>query len=153
MKLNLLTTAALLTSLGLTTPEVLFAQTPPASTYQPGYWQPVARVDLSRPLTIKIENQTDIPLEYDFSNTRDVPPQPLAEGSSATIEEQLPIPAYLLINRSSFLHSSESANFNLKFEVVVSEDNVITIKVSQVDKDTPGYSTVNLHETGAIYLY
>jgi hypothetical protein len=153
MKLNFLTAVALLTSLGLTTPDTLVAQTPPASTYRPGFWQPIARVDLNRPLSIKIINQTDIPLEYDFTNTPDVAPQSLAADSSIIIEEQLPIPAYLLINRSSFSQTSEQSAFNLKFEVVVSEDNVVNVKVMKVNKDTPGYSTVNLHETGAIYIY
>lgn len=143
--------ATLLISLGLTNLGGLVAETPPASTYQPGFWQPTARVDLTKPLSIQIINEADVALEYDFTNIREIPPQPIEPGATITIKEQIPIPAYLLINRSSFVEFAEG--FNLNFDVTVSEDNVIKVIVTKVDTDTLGYSTVNLHETGAIYIY
>lgn len=50
--------------IGLTIPVV--AQTPPASTYKPGYWQLIARVNPKNPVTITLINQTKFPLNYNF---------------------------------------------------------------------------------------
>ncbi len=132
----------------------MVAETPPAKTYQPGFWQPVARVDLTRPLKIKIVNNTDVQIEYDFTTTLDVPPQLVNPQDSVVIDEPTPIPAYLLINRSeSAANDTNSPRYNLRFNVVVDEDNTVTINVVKVDVGTPRNTTFNLHETGAIYVY
>ncbi|NJK47787.1 hypothetical protein HC931_06050 [Candidatus Gracilibacteria bacterium] len=46
--------AIFLAILSLIIPTLLTAQNPPASTYQPGFWQPKARVDLNRPIAMMI---------------------------------------------------------------------------------------------------
>ena len=38
------------------------AQNPPAETFQEGFWQPVARVDLDKPIKLYINNVTNIPI-------------------------------------------------------------------------------------------
>jgi hypothetical protein len=48
---------------------------------------------------------------------------------------------------------ANSSEFNLKYDVVVDNDNTAIVKIRKVDKDTPGNTTFNLHETGAIYVY
>jgi len=49
MKCDRFLTLSLVLSLGLVFPPSLPAQNPPATTFQPGPWQPVARVNMSRP--------------------------------------------------------------------------------------------------------
>ncbi|MGK7872148.1 MAG: hypothetical protein AB4426_02170 [Xenococcaceae cyanobacterium] len=150
MRTKILTTAALLTTISLMISAPLKAQNPPASTYQPGFWQPVARVDLNRPLEIKLINQTPLVLEYDLTTNRQVSPQQLLPEKTAVLKE-LPLPAYLLINAES--SNSQSPLVNLKYEVAVTDDNVVTVKIKEISDDIPGDTTLNLHETGAIYIY
>jgi len=57
MKCDRFLTLSLVLSLGLVFPPSLPAQNPPATTFHPGPWQPVARVNMSRPVEIKIINQ------------------------------------------------------------------------------------------------
>ena len=54
--------------IGLTVPAL--AQNPPARTYQPGYWQPIARVNSKSPVTVTLVNQTKFPLSYSFLDER-----------------------------------------------------------------------------------
>ncbi|MBW4665665.1 MAG: hypothetical protein KME01_15965 [Chroococcus sp. CMT-3BRIN-NPC107] len=44
--------------IGLTVP--VLAQNPPARTYQPGYWQPIARVNSNSPVTCYFSKQNKI---------------------------------------------------------------------------------------------
>jgi hypothetical protein len=65
MKLNLVTTSALclLSSLFIATPlSRVLAQDPPATTYKSGFWQPVADFDTNQKVTVKLINQTKIPI-------------------------------------------------------------------------------------------
>lgn len=154
MTMKKLISGTLVATLGFTFPVAIVAQDPPARTYQPGFWQPVGRVDINRPVKIQLINQTDLPLEYDFTTSYDVPPQPIKPKQTVTLEEQFPIPAYLLINPSSFIETPpQGALPNLKFNVAVNENNIVTVTIIQVDKNDPGNTTFNLHETGAIYVY
>lgn len=125
---------------------------PPASTYQPGPWQPVARVDVNRPVEIKIINQTQIPLEYDLTANITPSAQQIMPGETTTFNN-VSMPVYLLIYRSSNASSVVPGSFNLKYDVLVNDDNTVTVTVTQVDGDTPGYSTFNLNKQGAIYIY
>ncbi|WP_041933147.1 hypothetical protein [Gloeothece verrucosa] len=149
-----LISVTLLATISLTLALKNVAQNPPAKTYQPGFWQPVARVEVKRPLAIQLVNETDIPLEYDFTTSYDVPPQPIQPKQTVTLEEQFRLPAYLLINPSSQSSTASGGTpFNLKFNVDVNKDNVVTVKIVKVDSNTPGNTTFNIHETGAIYVY
>lgn len=149
-----LISATFLATLGFSFPVTIVGQNPPAETYQPGFWQPVARVDIKRPVKIQLINQTDMPLEYDFTTSRDVPPQPIKPKQTVTIQEQFPLPAYLLINPSSFIPTpAAGATPDLRFNVAVSEDNIVTVTIVQAGNNDPGNTTFNLHETGAIYVY
>lgn len=141
---------SLLVSLGLTFPGLLHAQTPPASTFHPGPWQPVTRVDTSRPVKIKIVNNTDIPLNYDLSANLNSSPQQISPGQSTTLTE-FTIPAFILINRSD--SAPISGVVSLLFTVNVNKDNLATINVTRTPGVTPGYTTFNLNKQGAIYIY
>lgn len=150
MKCDRLLTISLLLSLGLAFPSALLAQNPPAATFQPGPWQPVARVDISRPVVIKIVNQTDVDLNYDLSANIDSSPQLLSPGADTTLRGFV-IPAYILINRAN--SAADPYSSSLIYAVEVNKDNLVTINVTKVPGSTPGYTTFNLNQQGAIYIY
>ena len=150
MKTTSLIKALLLTALSLTFPALILAQNPPARTYQPGPWQPVARVDISRPLEIQIINKTDLLLDYDLSSNINPSPRQLIPGETATLKG-FTIPAYILVNRS--IAASDPVPVNLKYEVSVDENNVIKLTITKIPESEPGFSTFNLNKEGAIYIY
>ncbi|MDJ0845761.1 hypothetical protein [Crocosphaera sp.] len=139
----------LLLTLGLSPVSVVQGQDPPAETYQPGYWQPVARFDTKRMVEVNIINQTDIPIEYDLTDLESMNPQPLqpkATGNLKGFGSSANIVIYPLVH--------DTTEFNLRYQVKVDEDNNI-VNVSVV-KDKPsflGHRSINLQRTGAIYLY
>lgn len=146
-----LAVSLLLTTSGLAIPVVTLAQNPPAETFQPGPWQPIARVDVKRPVGVKIINQTDILIDYDLTaNIRSSPVQ-IAPGEAATLKT-VNIPAYVLINRSVSL--SEFPTYSLNYAVSVDENNLVTVTVTKIaNDDSPGYTTLNINRQGAIFAY
>ena len=149
MKSKILTTAALLVTANLIISVPVLAQDPPARTYQPGFWQPVARVNINRPIAIKLINQTEVVLEYSLT-ANEAPPRQLLPRNTAVLRE-IPLPAYVLINPTS--SNLDSSRVYLKYEVAVGNDNVVTVKIRQISGDIPGNTTLNIQENGAIYLY
>lgn len=122
---------------------------PPAETYQPGFWQPVARVDVSKPINIKIINETGILLDYAFTDAS-VEPLLLEEGATRTIENIQP-PAYIVIYPD--IKAPNSSRISLKYFVNVTQDNTIELTVKQIENISDGNRTFNLQRTGAIYLF
>ncbi|MGQ9871549.1 hypothetical protein [Leptodesmis sp.] len=106
-------------------------------------WQPIARINPQKPYQVHLVNQTGIELEYS-STTNEFPPRRLASGNRTALT-QLPLPIYLLI-------SPVDSRFNLKYSVSAA-NNVVTIKISQLPENRPGSTTVNIQETGGIYVY
>lgn len=133
----------LLASFTNTYPLVTLAQTPPAETYQPGYWQPVARFNPKLPVNLKIINQTSSTIEYGFSDAKK-PSSIVYPKGVAEIKNPL-IPSYILINSTD-----DQMVINYKVSV---ENNVITVEVNSVDSSQASDSTLNLQSTGAIYIY
>ncbi len=150
MKCDRFLTLSLVLSLGLVFPPSLPAQNPPATTFHPGPWQPVARVNMSRPVEIKIINQTDIDLNYDLSANINSSPQLLSPSAETTLRG-LVIPAYILINRANA--AADRYSSSLIYAVEVNQDNLVTITVTKVPGSTPGYTTFNINQQGAIYIY
>jgi hypothetical protein len=146
---SILLTAILIASLSLMVTSPTVAQDPPAETYQPGFWQPVARVDVKRPVTIKLVNQTDLTLDYGVTEIK-IEPKILSPEATATLTK-FDLPLYLVIYPAS--SNPNSSRINLKYKVSVNEDNLVTVDIYQASDDTPGNRTFNLQETGAIYLY
>lgn len=123
------------------TPVVVSAEQPKASTYHPGFWQPVAQINPNLPTQVEIINQTGLPLEYGLTTDT---VHPLSPGSSTTLSE-VPLPTNLLINPSV-------SNRSLKYDIAVA-DNVVTVKVRQVMSDSPGDGAINIKPDGGIYIY
>lgn len=119
------------------------AQNPPAETYQPGPWQPVARVNPEANIQVNIINQTGVSLDYSLT-TGEIEIRRVAAGNTAELTN-LPNDAYILIN-------PETTQFSLKFEIQVTEDNLVNITVQQ-SADPSGESTVNIQSNGGIYKY
>jgi hypothetical protein len=150
MKLDRFLTLFFLIGIGLISPSLVDAETPPATTFQPGPWQPIARVDIKRPVQIKILNNADIDIDYDLTANIDSSPQRIQPGKSTMLQD-FRIPVYLLINRAD--PPSDRSPFRLLYAVEVNADNLVTITVTRASEGAPGYTTFNLNQLGAIYIY
>ncbi|MGY6530998.1 MAG: hypothetical protein ACXITR_13825 [Cyanobacterium sp.] len=124
---------------------------PPAQTYQPGFWQPVARVDTEKPISLNIINQTGIFLDYSFTN-ENLTPTVLRPDDTATIRSLNPGSSIYLVIYPD-LNTPNASRINLRYSVEVSEDNVINLTISVIDEISRGNRTFNLQPTGAIFLY
>ena len=139
----------ILLTLGVSPISVVQAQVPSAETYQPGYWQPVARFDTKRIVEVNIINNTDIPIEYDLTDLEAMNPQKLEPQQTGNLKgfgSSANIVIYPLVN--------DTSEFNLRYTEAMDEDNNI-VNVSVI-KDKPsflGHRSVNLQQTGAVYLY
>ncbi len=143
MALNRWLMTLLLLSASLPMLSVAQLITPSATSAQVSPWQPIARINPQKSYQVRLLNQTGIEIEYS-STTNEFPPRRLTAGNN-TVLTQLPLPVYLLI-------SPVDARFNLKYSVSAA-NNVVIVKVSQLPEGRPGNTTVNIQETGGIYVY
>lgn len=141
---SLLCVASLLLVTGVALPLPLQAQTPPAQTYQPGPWQPIARLNPQAPITVKIVNEAQVPLQYDYSEEKLSPLDLPVGGSAEYLNGDRPLPVYLTINSTT--------DVGVKYTVSVT-DNVAIVRVREVSATELPDSTLTINRTGAIYLY
>jgi hypothetical protein len=154
MKLNLVTTSALclLSSLFMATPfSGAIAENPPATTYQSGFWQPVADFDATKKVTITLVNQTTIPLEYGVAGNEEEPSEKIEAGQTGTVEN---------VKNSSNIAIYPSVPvdpdkpFVLKFKVTVEpKTNTINVNIVKAESGFMGHRSINLQDTGKVYLY
>ena len=139
------------------------AQDPPATTYQPGFWQPIGRFDPKKPVKIKLVNETDLALDYDITNLESFPPMVVAPGESAMLEN-FGNNAYIMVYPDNATPSTPEQSFVLKFTVpvdartqMVGPDNVAVITVTKgsanVEERFYGHRSINMQPTGAIFFY
>jgi hypothetical protein len=129
-------------------PSVL-AQNPPATTYQPGFWQPAARVELNRPITINLINKTGLAVNYAVTN---IDPNPVLMKAEETVTlENVEPDLYIVLYPDS--SNPDSSTISLKYEVKVTADNVVNIMIKQAGEGMVGDRSINLQRTGAIYIY
>ncbi len=124
-------------------------QNPQAETYQPGFWQPVARVKLDQPITIKLMNKTGFAVDYALTDVK-MEPAMIAPQATATLENIEPS-VYIVVYPDSNIPNS--SRIYLKYEVEVTKDNVVKVTIKQIEDGNKSHRTLNLQETGAIYLY
>ncbi|NJL98615.1 MAG: hypothetical protein HC818_04120 [Synechococcaceae cyanobacterium RM1_1_27] len=118
-----------------------WAQDPAATTFQPGPWQPVARVDPAAPITVEILNRSGALLEYGLTGPSDtVAELPDGVGVRFGVEE---VPSFITMN-----HLERSA---LRY-TIEAENNIVRVLVERID-DVAGDRTLNIDEFGAIYVY
>jgi hypothetical protein len=122
------------------------SQTPPASTYKAGFWQPTARIDAKLPMTIEIVNQSQTIVDYGF--TEDAETDPVSIPIDTTIKiDRITLPSYL-----SITPNASDPQIELRYEVTAI-DNIITIVVKPVSENEIGNGAIDIQETGAIYVY
>jgi hypothetical protein len=126
---------------------MVYAQDPPAETYQPGFWQPVARVDLNRPVTLNLINETGLEIDYAITNI-DPDPIPISANTTETLENINP-ELYIVVYPTS--NNPNSSRIALNYKVAVTEDNVINVRILKTDgEEGGGDRSINLQKTGAI---
>lgn len=111
-----------------------------ASPAPEGSWIPVARVDPTQPIQLNLINKTDQPLEYLMTTHTNA--RTLEAGKSVLLTSFQP-PIFLNIN------FPDQAG-TLKYQVST-EKNRITVEVVPIHQF--GDHTLNIADTGAIYLY
>lgn len=129
----------------------VLAQDPPAKTYQPGFWQPVADFNPKEKVTIQLNNQTEIPLEYGIAGTEENLSDKVDAGKMKVIET-----AENSANIAIYPDISIDPDmpFVLKFEVGVEpKSNTINVNVMKAERGFIGHRSLNLQKTGKIYLY
>lgn len=117
------------------------AQDPPAQTFQPGPWQPVARIDPTQPVQVQIINQSGSVLVYGLTD-----PNAVEQEVPATQIAQTQIGTY-----PSFLTINTIERSALRYDLRVT-DNQIQVQVQRIN-DVVGDRTLNIDDTGAIYIY
>ena len=154
---SLIFSSLLVTTVNLTLlPLEVNAQTvtdnnPPAQTFQPGFWQPVARVNTKQPISLNIINETGISLDYSFTDET-LTPTVLRANDTTTIKSlNLENSIYLVIYPD--MNTPNASRISLKYSVEVTEDNVINLTINQIDEVSKGNRTFNLQPTGAIFVY
>lgn len=125
------------------------AQNPPAETYQPGFWQPVGRVEVDQLITLKLINDTELIIDYAITN-ENMEPVSIKPNSTMILEDIEPS-LYVVIYPDS--NSPNSSQVYLKHNVEVTEENVIEVTIQKTENGSESHRTFNLQETGAIYLY
>ncbi|MBL1209324.1 hypothetical protein [Geminocystis sp. GBBB08] len=125
------------------------AKTPPAETFQPGFWQPIARVDVTKPITLKIINDSGILLDYALTDST-LEPSSLGISETEILKHFQP-PAYVVIYPG--IKTPNASRINLKYSVEVTSGNVIELRVTQIDSVSQGNRTFNLQKTGAIFVF
>jgi hypothetical protein len=122
------------------------SQTPPASTYKAGFWQPTARIDAKLPMTIEIVNQSQTIVDYGFTEDAETDPVSIPIGATIKID-RITLPSYL-----SITSNVSDPQIDLRYEVTAT-NNIITIIVKPVVKNEVGNGAIDIQETGAIYVY
>ncbi|MDF5719308.1 MAG: hypothetical protein PUP91_02210 [Rhizonema sp. PD37] len=121
-------------------------QNPPASTYHPGYWQPIARINPKQPVTVVLNNQTKSSLKYNFLDGR--ADSDLAVGATQQLKN-----VSLPVNIAIYDPSAEAATREvdgLRYETAIA-NNVLTVTV--MPAQSTGYHVLNIARNGGIYKY
>lgn len=122
------------------------AQTPPARTYQPGYWQPIARINPKNAVIVTLVNQTKFPLKYNFLDERGE--KNLAVGASTQLKiASLPVNIAIYDGSS---HASAGDDTRLSYQTSVTKN---AVKLLIVPTTEDGLNVFNIAKTGAIYAY
>lgn len=137
-----LTAVSLLVS--LTIP--VLAQDPPATTYQSGYWQPIARVNPKSPIIVTLVNQTGKPLKYNYLDGTGESNLPVGANTQL---KNVPLPSNIAIYDPS-PQAASARSGGLTYQTSTTSNN---IKVIVLPTQSAGYQVINISKSGAIYVY
>lgn len=146
---SIIITLTLLMSGGLLPGETATAQNPPAKTHQPGFWQPLARADINRPITINLINQAELIVDYAITEIK-MKPVSIESGQTIILDNVKP-PLDIVIYPDS--KNPRSSRIYLQYEVKVTQENIVEVKIKTTEDGAQSHRSFNLQETGAIYLY
>ena len=121
-------------------------QNPPARTYHPGYWQPIARINPKNPVTVVLNNQTQSSLKYNFLDGRADSDLPV--GATQQLKN-----VSLPVNIAIYDPSAQAATTEvdgLRYETAIA-NNVLTVTV--MPAQSTGYHVLNIARNGGIYKY
>jgi hypothetical protein len=138
----LLGMALLLSGGGLNPGDPVLAQ----DSFQPGFWQPVARVDPTETVRLQIINQSGASLEYGLTTDESIIAE-LEPGDQASLGVSS-LPASLNISTVS---RPPFDVLSLLYEVEA-VDNLVTVTVGLKD-DVEGDRVVDINPDGGIYIY
>ncbi|GAB4374872.1 MAG: hypothetical protein Kow00121_19880 [Elainellaceae cyanobacterium] len=109
---------------------------------------PVARVNPDRPIQIRVENATSIPIRSRLTQPASAE-RTIAAGDStsfgSTTTSYLPLPINLLVY-------PEQNNVGLAL-YVDTEENLVRVVIAAAASDTPGSTSMRIAPTGGIYIY
>ncbi len=106
------------------------------------FWVPVARLKTDKPQRITVHNKTRVVLEYLITTHTDF--RVLEAGQSATLRN-VETPLFLNIN-------TQESSYRVKYTVAVDpKTNTLNVNVTLTNGEDN--RTLNLNETGAVYLY
>lgn len=153
MKLNLVALMALglASTLSFSAFSPIVAQNPPAETYRPGFWQPVADFNPMKKITMKFINQTEVPLEYGIVGNEENISEKVAAGETGTLTT-LERAANITIYPDVVIDPDSPVI--LKFAVSVDQPtNTINVTITKAERGFVGHRSLNLQKTGKIYVY
>jgi hypothetical protein len=106
------------------------------------FWVPAARLATDKPQRIEVNNKTGVTLEYLITTHTDF--RTLAPGKSVTLTN-FTTPVFVNIN-------PQESNYLVAYKVSVNaKTNTLVVNVTLTNN--PDNRTLNLDETGAVYLY
>lgn len=147
MKSKLFTTVTLFALLGLGMPPIVLAQPSSTGGFVPGYWQPEAQVSLNQAITVRIFNQTGVPIEYGVGG---VDVSTLAPNASADIGVRLNTRPG---NTATIAINPQQGNFALRYEYNVTDNNVLQVRVGPGGSTEPIDRAVYIDERGRVYSF
>jgi hypothetical protein len=134
---------AILPAIAADLPATNPAVDPPAKTFQPGFWQPIARVNPAIPIQISVVNESGLPLEFGLSEQRGF--SQVQAGETGRVYTK-PLPMHLLI------YPAKESRANVQFKVTVSGDNQASIAVVRAPDGSNGDLSVSIDQYGALYI-
>jgi hypothetical protein len=102
-------------------------------------WEPLARINQAKPVTIALHNKTAEPLEYLITTHTDF--RTIAPGETVTIQ---------VTDFPSFVNINAKRSVGLKYGLKVNGNKIsVDLNLTSGQGDT----TLNIHDLGAVYLY
>jgi hypothetical protein len=146
MKRKILASVALLASLAVATPTVVFSQpNRRQNSFAPGFWQPKVQVNPSRPITVILLNQSGLPVSYSLTPA---PDRVLPPGGTTNV------------NVRNIARVSDVANINIyaREELVYDynanpRDNQVFVRIRQAGNLARADKAVYIDEEGRVYSF
>ncbi|MCT7953842.1 hypothetical protein [Laspinema palackyanum] len=155
MKRQIVVTATVLATL-LMNPSLGISQPSPTGEREPGYWQPLATVNVNRPVSLTVVNNTGIPLEYSVRNSQI---QRLSDGGQVVLGDYTINPnaqsdrdrnLHVQINPPIEGYSQVLLHFNLESNV---RNNNVTVTIRRANAGQRIDRELYFDENGRVYVF